>query len=106
MADILEGFPSEGRVVVDGYLVPCLAAATMADGSIRLTLDCRLEIIVRGECLDQWLWFVANAMAIGAGYSCFGEHSVPVHPYRVRYTGIEAPSDPVVSVGGEQGPQA
>lgn len=95
MVEILEGFPPEGRVVVDGYLVPHLSAITQADGQIALCLDRRFLLIAPREECDRWIWFVANAMAIGAGYSCFGENSVPMHPYKVQVHAIGAISEPV-----------
>lgn len=97
MIEILEGFPSEGRVTINGYLVPGLAAVTMADGQIALTLDRRFLIIAPREECERWIWFVATAMALGAGYSCFGENSTPANPYKRLFTGIEAPPDVVAS---------
>lgn len=94
---VLEGFPPEGRVTVDDYLVPHLSATTLKDGSVSLVLDRRFEVIVSREECDRWLPFLANAMAYSAGYSCFGKNSAPVNNYKCLFTGIEAPADPVVS---------
>lgn len=62
----------ENRVVLDGRLIPKLTAHRREDGSVVLHLDHRFGL----DCADDGIayvtaCFVANAMAIGAGYPCF-----------------------------------
>jgi hypothetical protein len=90
---ILDDFPPEVRLAIDGYLVPNISATALSDGMVSLVLDRRFEIIASRDEVERWLWFVANAMAIGGGYSCFGENSIPIHPYRLQFTGINASDD-------------
>lgn len=44
-----------------------------------LTLDQRFGITVPESELDRWAWFMANAMAIAAGYTSHGIHSRPIN---------------------------
>jgi hypothetical protein len=80
------------QVTIDGYQVPKLKALKRSgaqDGIITLVLDGRLAIDIADDQLDPWLWLVANAMAIGAGYSCFGENSVKdPNPFKVKLLGL------------------
>lgn len=93
--ELLEGFPPEGRITVGDYLVPHLSAVTMDGGIIMVILDRRYEILVPRDEFDRWLWFVANCMAVAAGYSSFGERSREANAYRLLYTCFaEAPEPP------------
>lgn len=80
------------EVTIDGYQVPKLKALKRKgaqDGIITLVLDGRFAIDIPDDQLDPWLWLVANAMAIGAGYSCFGENSVKdPNPFKVKLLGL------------------
>ena len=82
-------FTEEWRVTLDGYKVPSVTAIVREDGNVMLTLDHRFLIEGTQEECAKWLWFVATAMAIGAGYSCFGENSVKdPNPFKVQMCGI------------------
>lgn len=65
--------PMEVRhIVLEGRLIPKLTAYKREDGSVSLTLDGRYGL----DCADDGIayvtaCFVANAMAIGAGFACF-----------------------------------
>lgn len=75
------------RANIDGFVVPDLVVHKKngaKDGEVTVVLDGRFCIDVDEDQLDPWLWIVANAMAIGAGYSCFGEHCQPVNKFKVR----------------------
>lgn len=64
---------------IGGYEIPnvrVLHKTGAQDGISTVVLDRRFVIDVPYDQLDPWLWIVANAMAIGAGYSCHGENSV------------------------------
>lgn len=86
-------FTEEWRISIDGYRVPNITAIVREDGNIMLALDHRFLIEGTPEECAKWLWFVANAMAIGAGYSCFGENSVKdPNPFKVGMMGITMPT--------------
>ncbi len=57
-------------VAVDGYEVPKLEA-TIHSGD------------QDGEC-RKWASLIAHAMAIGAGYSCHGENSTKMNPFKIQ----------------------
>lgn len=80
-------FPEEIRLVVDGYQVPHIAARKNGDGWT-LVLDGRYAIDVTEDEVERWLWWVANAMAVAAGYTSFGEHSAPLNPFRRQLIGL------------------
>lgn len=88
--ELVGPFVEEWRVVLDGYEVPNLSAIVRKDGGIMLSLDHRFLIEGPREEVEKWIWIVANAMAIGAGYSCHGENCTPINPFKVRMTGIGA----------------
>ncbi|RZO83015.1 MAG: hypothetical protein EVA65_15860 [Oceanococcus sp.] len=71
------------RLVIDGYEVPMIRLQPRDDGKWALSLDERFGIDATEEELDRWGWFVANAMAIAAGWSCHGENSTTPNPYKV-----------------------
>jgi hypothetical protein len=76
------------RVTVNGYRVPHLNAVRH-DGLISLELDERFACdIPDDERALPIIDFVANAMAVAAGYSCFGENSQLLSPYHRRLTGL------------------
>ena len=73
---------TRGKIVSHGYMVPYLEAvkhtASEADGAIDLLLDDRFAVTIENdEALQMWVPFLANAMAVAAGFSCHGENSVP-----------------------------
>jgi hypothetical protein len=72
------------RVTVNGYRVPYISAVRH-DGLISLTLDERFGCdIADDDQATPIIDFIANAMAVAAGYSCFGENSQELNPYRRR----------------------
>lgn len=60
---------------VDGHQVPYLTATPNEDGTFGITLDNRFQVTCSQAELDKWLWFLANAMAVAAGKTSFGELS-------------------------------
>jgi hypothetical protein len=56
------------RVVLEGRQVPHLTALTEGD-HVSLILDGRMSISVPADLGQQVAWMVANAIAIGAGYT-------------------------------------
>jgi len=94
-AEIIGPF-EENRVVVNGCAVPGLTANHRPDGTIELIIDRRLAIDIPESLFNQVAWLVANALAIGAGYSCHGENSRIANPYQVRVSALgDVPEPPV-----------
>jgi hypothetical protein len=91
-------FIEEWRVTADGFRVPNMTARPNEDGTVTLCLDERFAIDATPEEAGKWICFVANAMAIGAGYSCFGANSVKrPNPFKVGMIGL-APPPPNLTV--------
>lgn len=62
-----------GDVVIEGRLIPRLSANESADGSVELVLDGRFGVTFPDLGMaSQAAWLVANALAIGEGYSFMG----------------------------------
>lgn len=82
-------FVEEWRVTCDGYVVPKLRAIVQEGDHIILTMDDRFMIEGSREEVSKWVPMLANALAIGAGYSCFGQNSVKdPNPFQVEMMGI------------------
>jgi hypothetical protein len=72
-----------GQVVCDNCEVPGLTGTYISKtDSYQFTLDKRFGIDVPAEFAAQVVWFAATAMALGAGFTCFGENSQPRNPYK------------------------
>lgn len=95
--------PRIGReITLDGYAVPNIEAREIDDGrNCNIFLDRRFGITVPAVVAADVIWLIANAMAIGAGYSCHGEHSQPCNPYRVKVAEIASHPGRSQSSGGE-----
>lgn len=76
------------KISVCGFLVPKLKARKSDSGEWSVTLDGRFSIDVKEDEMQRWVWILANAMAISAGYSCFGENCVPLNIYKTRIVGL------------------
>ncbi len=73
---------------VGGYKVPHVELRPLPEESEfdwMLLVDGRLGHDVKTEEISYWAPALANAMAVAAGYSCFGENCQPSNPYRVRF---------------------
>lgn len=86
---IIGPFLTEFKLAVDGYLVPYITACKTDggenDGQLHLTVDGRFGVTCADEAEAQkWVWFIANAMAVTAGYSCHGEYCQPSNPFKVQ----------------------
>ena len=81
MLAILPQMSAGRQVCIDGFLVPRIEVAEdPTNGHWRVTYDKRFAAVAETlEELQRWLWIVANAQAVGEGYSCHGEHSI-YHP--------------------------
>lgn len=66
-------FQPEHKVLVDGLHISHLSAIPIEDGAkILLSLDGRFLIDGTPEEVAKWVRFIANAMAVSAGYAYFG----------------------------------
>lgn len=75
------------RLTVYGYKVPHMRAELLAgtEDHWNLVLDGRFMLPeVSGDEIRRWLPFLANAMAIAAGYSAHGEHARKSNPYKTK----------------------
>ena len=75
------------QMSIDGYLVPHLSGR-IVDGMLHLTLDNRFGCEIPEAYASQVVWMLANALAIGSGYSCLGENCRPLNPYMVKINAI------------------
>lgn len=81
------------EITIDGYAVPGIEACETPDGlSCNIFLDQRFGATIPAEHASSVLWLLANALAIGAGYSCHGENSIPFNRYKTRVAEIEGAS--------------
>lgn len=94
---MLEFLPpySERGVTIDGYDVPGIEAREVDGGvNCNIFLDRRFDITIPAEHAQQVVWLLANALAIGAGYSCHGENSMHrPNPYKVRVSCLKSVTD-------------
>lgn len=79
-------------IAVDGFILPHVKARKHQggpdDGLIELVLDNRFGLTCTEEELEKWAWFLANSMAVAAGYTCIGENCNPVNPFTVQIAQI------------------
>lgn len=80
----------EWKVVSGGYKVPFITARLNPEQEheVLLVLDGRFGITGTREEVQKWVPFLADAMAVAAGYSCFGEQSVKHSRFSTRMAGI------------------
>jgi hypothetical protein len=85
------------RVVVDGWTVPFIAAHPQQGGRILLSLDRRVGVDLDLATAELVLPFIANAIAIAAGYAGHpSEHGEPrslghAQPRRLHQVEMEPP---------------
>ena len=79
-------FLEEYRLEVDGFRVPYLTAYPTNPQQTKwdIVLDERFGLDLDVEQLQDVIPFIANAMAVAAGYSSHGENSQIVNPFHVR----------------------
>lgn len=71
------------RLTIDGYEIPHLTGK-LVNGRWYFTLDNRFGVDVPERDGCGVAWIIATALAVGAGYSCFGENSRPANPFKTR----------------------
>ena len=85
----------ERAVTIDGYAVPKVEAREINTGLMTdICLDGRFGIQIPAEYASSVIWLIANAMAIGAGYSCHGKNSSAVNPFQVAVSEITTTEAP------------
>ena len=84
---------SEWKIKLDGYRVPHLSGRVDDKGMFHLCLDERFGAEIPEQYAHQVVWLIANALAIGAGYSCFGDNSQIANPFKCRMSGISLAPD-------------
>lgn len=89
MVEFVGPFVEEWRVLSEGCSVPHLSAIVMKSGDISLALDRRFLVEGSPEEVRKWVWFIAHAMAVAAGWSCHGPNSRKVNPYNVQAFGVD-----------------
>jgi hypothetical protein len=63
-------------VIVEGREIPLLKAYEKPDSDeVVIVLDGRFSLDTNKKEMQQWLWLMANAIAIGQGYSHVGAES-------------------------------
>ena len=76
-------------ITLDGYAVPYVEAREVDNGTVtNIILDGRFCASVPADHAQSVIWLLANALAIGAGYSCHGENSQTVNPFKIRVSEI------------------
>lgn len=66
---------TEYRCLIDGRIIPDLSAYRDGPDNIAIVLNHRLSISVPKDLAQSVAWLVANALAIGRGYSHLGAES-------------------------------
>ena len=86
MLEVLPVMDNGHVVTLDGYLVPRVKVLeNHATGQWNVTYDNRFTISASLEEMQRWLWLVAQAQAVGEGYSCHGQNSVyRPNPHKVQ----------------------
>lgn len=92
MLEVLPLMSTGQQVAIDGFLVPRVTVSeSAATGQWNICYDGRFSITASLEELQRWIWLVAQAQAVGGGYSCHGENSVhQPNPQKVRVMRLES----------------
>ena len=83
-------FLPEYFVTLNGYRVPFLTVHPLDDGRYSVTIDRRfgIHLPVTKDELDNWMPILTNAMAVAAGYPCFGADVKKMNPFNVRMSSL------------------
>jgi len=94
--EIVGPFLPEFRVTIGGYKVPYVNARLLDDGRVDVTIDRRFGMPdpVSREEFNRWIYILANAMAVAAGYSCHGENCTPINPFKIGMSQIGSVPSP------------
>jgi hypothetical protein len=93
--DLLIGPFEEWRVIVEGRIIPKLTGYHDGD-KIGLVLDHRFSASFAPDDARQAAWLIANALAIGEGYSHLGAltKEQPFAPIGAQISAAPAPASP------------
>jgi len=72
MSNLLVGPFETWRVVVDGRIIPGLTGRKASEYQTELVLDGRFSATFTDDVAAQAAWLIAQALAIGQGYSHLG----------------------------------
>ena len=81
-------FTEKHKVSVDGCVVRGLTVEPCDNGEWWLVLDGRFGVQAPEEELKKYIWLIANALAIGAGYTYHGPNAKISNPFAVQIMGI------------------
>lgn len=87
MLEVLPKRSPGHQVTINGFAVPRVEVTEdAATGKWHVTYDGRFGIVAESlEELQRWLWIVANAQAVGEGYSCHGVNSLyRPNPHKIQ----------------------
>lgn len=89
-------FLEEYQLEVDGFKVPYLTAHPTNPQMTKwdIVLDGRFGLDLDTEQLQDVIPFIANAMAVAAGYSSHGENCQPLNPFHVRMMRLDKIESP------------
>jgi len=75
------------KVTVGGYQIP-YTKLVKAGNVWNVILDGRFSITATDDEISRWMWLLANAMAIAAGYTCHGASCKPANLYQTKLIGL------------------
>lgn len=79
-----------GPIILGGNRVPhIIGSETQYGTKASFVLDHRFGLTIPIEYAEDVMTFVAHAMAVAGGYSCFGEGSRPINPFSIRAMRID-----------------
>ncbi|MFT9115439.1 MAG: hypothetical protein ABF443_15310 [Acetobacter malorum] len=77
--------PISTKIRIDGYEVPHIMGLETNHGTTsHFTLDGRYGLTIPSEYAEDVITFVAHAMAVASGYSCFGPAGMKLNPFQRR----------------------
>lgn len=90
------------KASVEGYIVPYVRIRRPSPVEYTIVLDERMAFELDGDeqAMKDTIIIVANALAIGAGFTCFGQHRRPMDRFGVRVMQIDK------MIGGDEGRDA
>lgn len=79
--DFLVGPFEEWRVEIEGRIIPRLTGYRQEDGRVTLIVDGRFMVDFPSDIAKSAAWLIANALAVGEGYSHLGAIGKGSHPF-------------------------
>lgn len=87
----LPGQP-ECLLIVDGYAVPHITLIQANENEFTICIGSVASKLVHRDDIEEWGWFLANAMAVAAGYTSHGKDSRKANPYNVQSMNVDGTS--------------